>query len=525
MTIIGTLSQPPAIAGQVGGLPMPAIHSGTAQAACLDGLTLAANASTVDDFYKWMHVRITGGTGAGQERKILASRQNLLSYSEDLRNTAEAGSSRPWLQYEDINTAVESLVASGPDGVSCTVSKLKCASTGASTRAAYQLLATLTDNTAYCMAVDALGLGGPTLALAFGVKNGTFPYAIFNLATGAVTGHSADALAYGSIALTGGWYRYFLAANSMAGGSTCAPNIKLSTTGGGGYAGNGTISSATGETWTMQSSAAKVQSDATGTYLLLDGTVDSYASTPDSAALDITGDLDLRVRVAANDWTPTGFLKFLLTKFSSGQCSYRLDLQTNGALALVWSANGTNTVAYVTSTVPVGVADGSIKWVRATLDVDNGSGGRDIKFWTSDNNATWTQLGTTITQAGVTSVYSGSQRVMLGSGYAGDVNYNFIGKIYKAEVRSGIDGAVVASFDAALANGLNDGILVFGAQMNLGTVPDEYIQTFGAAAVGIQIDRPWLVRPDATSTYEIYLPGATASGALSQPPTIVGTVG
>ena len=38
--------------------------------------------------------------------------------------------------------------------------------------------------------------------------------------------------------------------------------------------------------------------------LNLPGTSGSYASTPDSPAVSVTGDLDLRVRVSMNDWTP-----------------------------------------------------------------------------------------------------------------------------------------------------------------------------------------------------------------------------
>lgn len=45
-------------------------HSGTAQAGAATSITLAVGASAVDDAYKNMTVRITGGTGIGQERKI-----------------------------------------------------------------------------------------------------------------------------------------------------------------------------------------------------------------------------------------------------------------------------------------------------------------------------------------------------------------------------------------------------------------------------------------------------------------------
>lgn len=46
------------------------VHTGTAQAGAASSITLAAGASAVDDAYKNMLVRITGGTGSGQERTV-----------------------------------------------------------------------------------------------------------------------------------------------------------------------------------------------------------------------------------------------------------------------------------------------------------------------------------------------------------------------------------------------------------------------------------------------------------------------
>lgn len=105
MSIVGTLSQPVTPAGTVGGA-MPAMHSGTAQGAYLDSLTLAADANAADDFYRWMRVRITGGAGAGQERVILASRRNLLAYSDQFSNAA-------WAKNQ---STISANVVAAPDG-------------------------------------------------------------------------------------------------------------------------------------------------------------------------------------------------------------------------------------------------------------------------------------------------------------------------------------------------------------------------------------------------------------------------
>ena len=39
--------------------------------------------------------------------------------------------------------------------------------------------------------------------------------------------------------------------------------------------------------------------------LVLSGLFGNYASTPDSAALSITGDIDIKCKVAMADWTPS----------------------------------------------------------------------------------------------------------------------------------------------------------------------------------------------------------------------------
>jgi hypothetical protein len=176
-------------------------------------------------------------------------------------------------------------------------------------------------------------------------------------------------------------------------------------------------------------------------YVYLPGSANNNMTTPDAAALDVTGDLDVRVWLAADDWTPASTSGLFGKWDTASNNSWLLWVNAAGTLSLFWTANGsTNNSA--TSTVATGVSDGQPKWVRATLDVDNGASGRDIKFFTSDDGTTWTQLGTTVTQAGVTSVFSGTSTLKIGD-VAGT---RMAGKFYRAQLRNGIDGTVV--FDA-----------------------------------------------------------------------------
>lgn len=180
--------------------------------------------------------------------------------------------------------------------------------------------------------------------------------------------------------------------------------------------------------------------------LVLDGTSGCYASTPDTAGLSVVGDLDLRAWVQATDWTPASDQAIIAKWTESGnQRSYKLSLDSTGVLILEWSNNGTAVISKI-STAIAGVPDGTGKFVRATLDVDNGAAGNDVKFYLSDDGLTWTQLGSTVTTAGVTSIFNSTAVVEVGSKNVG-TGERFIGEIYRAEIRNGIGGSVVGDPD------------------------------------------------------------------------------
>jgi hypothetical protein len=181
-------------------------------------------------------------------------------------------------------------------------------------------------------------------------------------------------------------------------------------------------------------------------YVYFPGTSGNYASTPDSAGLSIVGDIDLRAKVALDNWTTPSGIQTILAKWTSSgnQRSYMMNVNTTGFLRLQSSADGITTTTR-TSTVPLSFANGSVNWVRAILDVDNGGGNNDTKFYTSTDGVTWTQLGATVSPGGVVGVFDSTAVVEIGSREVG-VSDLFAGKVYYAEIRNGIGGSVVGQF-------------------------------------------------------------------------------
>lgn len=184
-------------------------------------------------------------------------------------------------------------------------------------------------------------------------------------------------------------------------------------------------------------------------YLQLEGNASSYARTPDTAALDIVGDIDLRVE-ASVDWYASGAHPLIAKWISAtNQRSYMLRLE-NGFLALWWSTDGAATFL---ATQPLPILPRRAA-VRATLDVNNGASGFTARhYWAESLDGPWTQIGNPLIASPVMTIYAGTAPLEIGPpAVSGSVLLE--GRVHRAEVRSGLGGTVVASPDArALAEG------------------------------------------------------------------------
>ena len=132
-------------------------------------------------------------------------------------------------------------------------------------------------------------------------------------------------------------------------------------------------------------------------WVYYDGTAGNYATHPDSPALDaITGDIDVQSLVALDDWS-NGNDQAHWSKFGGvGARGVLFRMTSVGLLQFSWSHDGT-TQNTESSSVSVSQGDGTKQWVRATLDVDNGAGDAEVKFYKGGSAAvpSWVQLGAT----------------------------------------------------------------------------------------------------------------------------------
>ncbi|MGI5286649.1 hypothetical protein ACQEVF_25375 [Nonomuraea polychroma] len=184
-------------------------------------------------------------------------------------------------------------------------------------------------------------------------------------------------------------------------------------------------------------------------YLELPGTTSS-ATAPDAAALGITGDIDIRIDLELANWRAAGIDLCGKYESTSDQRSWALYLDTagDGQLTLRWSTAGTlATVLDRESTVPVPAPAGRRQALRATLDVNDGSGNHVVTFYYADTIAgPWTQLGDPVTTAGTTSIFDGTGSLEVGD-VADLTDSGVVGRVYAFQLLNGIAGTAVANPD------------------------------------------------------------------------------
>ncbi|WP_282703256.1 hypothetical protein [Streptomyces sp. CC219B] len=140
----------------------------------------------------------------------------------------------------------------------------------------------------------------------------------------------------------------------------------------------------------------------------------------DDPALDVTGDFDLRVEVALEDWSESQMVAVRYVT-SGDQRSWALEI-LDGVPTFLWSPDGT-LASRITqaATEAVKAFNGQRLALRVTLDIDNGAGGYELRFYTGrtvdDDEGEWSLLGDPVVGGSTTSVHAGSAYMEFGAGF------------------------------------------------------------------------------------------------------------
>jgi hypothetical protein len=169
--------------------------------------------------------------------------------------------------------------------------------------------------------------------------------------------------------------------------------------------------------------------------LALNGASGNTATSPNSAAIQLTANLDLRCQAQLAAWSTASNFTFISKMVTAGQRQYILQRNGFGGLSINFSTDGT-AQTNINGTVPIPLSAYQVAWVRATLVVATGV----AVFYTSVDGINWTQYDTVT--AGAVAIFSGTSSLQIG-------DTSIASNIYRAQIYNGIAGTLV--FDANFA--------------------------------------------------------------------------
>lgn len=163
----------------------------------------------------------------------------------------------------------------------------------------------------------------------------------------------------------------------------------------------------------------------------------------------IIGDLDIRWLLAMDDYTPA-VTEYLGSKAKDSTTrQWFVEVPPNGRPKMTTSPDGTSASQVAKqSTIAFTTTDGDTLGIKITVDVDNGAGGADYKFFTQPGSidGAFDQLGTTQTNSTTTSIFNADSEVAIGALFGGTLS-PLAGKVFRYELRDGIDGPITAGPD------------------------------------------------------------------------------
>lgn len=208
-------------------------------------------------------------------------------------------------------------------------------------------------------------------------------------------------------------------------------------------------------------------------FMRFTGDGDDYFSADDFVP---AGDLDIRVLVAPDRWTP-GFWQMFAGQYDTviNQRAWRFGLDIFDSLVVNFSTDGFTDMGE-NGRLPLSVRDGSRSWMRMTLEASEGR----LRYWESEDGVLWTQLADDRTFGPVDRIHDSRGPVYVGTDRPRSDN-PFDGKLYYLEIREGVDGPILTNLD-------------FRDQRQMGvtaaTWTDDYGNVFEASGSGWEYSPP-----------------------------------
>lgn len=144
------------------------------------------------------------------------------------------------------------------------------------------------------------------------------------------------------------------------------------------------------------------------------------------------GVLDIRVKASLTSWTAPAAMSILAARNGDApNRSWYFGIATSGKPVIYVSTDGSALLTKAASTALTTTAN-TVQWVRVVYTPST-----DVKFYTSTNGTTWTQLGSTVTNTDG-ALYNATAPYELG-GRGGATSSNSA-KIYEVDIRNGLNG-------------------------------------------------------------------------------------
>jgi hypothetical protein len=218
------------------------------------------------------------------------------------------------------------------------------------------------------------------------------------------------------------------------------------------YTGANTWTSTTSEVWTVNRTGAGladvVQTTAASQPLLLvhsganywfgSGVANNYVSTPNAAANQITGDIEIISKI---DYKNNTTLQTIIDKSNGTAFNYSLYIDGSNVPKFIYSVLGSVQTAICSSNIGASFSG----YIKVTRTFVNGV----FKFFTSSDGITYTQLGTNISGT-IGLLDSNSHPVTIG--ILQPSSFPFQGKISRATISNSIGGTPVVDFNPATYN-------------------------------------------------------------------------